>query len=267
LTYLKWFGNNYKMEIEVLGCYGNVIGNYRATSFLVNDNLLIDAGTVTEALDDERLKRIKQVVITHTHIDHLKGLFPLVDELAMMGRQYSIELTSAAEIIEIISKNLFNNLIWPDFTVIPSERDAVINLRTIEVEQEARVGGITVKPVIVNHTVYTVGLVVKDGAKGFMFTADTGPTERFWEVARQEKGIEFILADVSFPSRLESMARVSGHMTLSILTEHLDRFGLSDMPVYITHIKPIFLNEILDELARHNGKKLKRLEQGARITL
>jgi ribonuclease BN (tRNA processing enzyme) len=256
------------MEIEVLGCYGNVIGNYRATSFLVNDHFLIDAGTVTEVLDHERLKKIKQIVITHTHIDHLKGLFPLVDELAMMGQHHTIELTSAARIIEIISENLFNNLIWPDFTVIPSEREAVINLRAIDVEKVSSVGGFSVRPVLMSHTVYTVGFVVKDGDEGFMFTADTGPTERFWEVAREEKGIKFIIADVSFPSRLESLARVSGHMTLSMLTEHIDRFGLSDdMTVYITHIKPIFLKEILDELAMYKGNRLKRLEQGSRITL
>ena len=115
------------MKIEVLGCYGNTIGDYRATAFLINDQLLLDAGTVTEVLDDERLKKIKYVLISHTHIDHLKGLFPLVDELVMMGT-YSFELISTAEILTSITDNLFNDLIWPDFTAIPSERRAIMKL-------------------------------------------------------------------------------------------------------------------------------------------
>jgi ribonuclease BN (tRNA processing enzyme) len=117
------------------------------------------------------------------------------------------------------------------------------------------------------HTVYTVGYVVKEGGKGFMFTADTGPTKRFWEVAGEEKGIEFIIADVSFPNRLENIARISGHMTMSILIEHLDRFGLGDMQVYIDHIKPIFLNEILNELKASDRANIKPLEQGAILQL
>jgi ribonuclease BN (tRNA processing enzyme) len=252
------------MDIEILGCYGNVAGPYRATGFLINNSILLDAGTVTEVLEDERLKEIKHVVISHTHIDHLKGLFSLVDQLAMLGR-YGIELMSVAQIIEIISQNLFNNLIWPDFTVIPSENNAVISHRVIEIEEITPVGGITVKPILMTHTVYTVGFVVKEGDRGFMFTADTGPTKRFWEVAAKEKGIDFIIADVSFPNRLGKLAVISGHMTPSMLVEHLDRYGLGKMPVLVTHLKPVFLREIQAELSVLAGRDIRQLEQGSRI--
>jgi len=254
------------MKIEILGCYGNHVDNYRTTSFLLNDSILLDAGTITEVLGDEQLKRIKHVVISHTHIDHLKDLFSFVDELVMMGK-YSIEVISVKQIIEIISQNLFNNLIWPDFTVIPSENNAVIKFCEIDLEKATSRDGISIKPVLMTHTVYTVGFVVKEGKRGFMFTADTGPTERFWKVAKEEKGIEFIIADVSFPNRLDRLAKISGHMTLSMLIEHIDRFRLNDMPFYITHIKPIFKNEILKELSASGRKTIKPLKQGSVITL
>ena len=254
------------MKIEILGCYGNHVDNYRTTSFLLNDSILLDAGTITEVLGDEQLKRIKHVVISHTHIDHLKDLFSFVDELVMMGK-YSIEVISVKQIIEIISQNLFNNLIWPDFTVIPSENNAVIKFCEIDLEKATSRDGISIKPVLMTHTVYTVGFVVKEGKRGFMFTADTGPTERFWKVAKEEKGIEFIIADVSFPNRLDRLAKISGHMTLSMLIEHIDRFGLSNMPIYITHIKPIFKDEILKELSASGRKIIKPLKQGSVITL
>ncbi len=252
------------MKIEILGCYGNVTGNYRATSFLINDALLVDAGTTTEVLDDSRLSKIKNIIITHTHIDHVKGIFPFADELAMLNME-GLRLLSVKNILDIMSKNLFNNLIWPDFTIIPSVKNAFINLQEIPLEEETFIDNITIKPVLMTHTVYTVGYVIKEGGRGFMFTSDTGPTKRFWEAAREEKGIEFIIADVSFPNRLDDMAKISGHMTLSILIEYLDRFGLGNMPVYVSHIKPIFLNEIFNELEMSGRKNIKPLEQGITI--
>ena len=248
------------MKIEVLGCYGNIIDNYRATGFLINDRILLDAGTVTEVLDDVRLKEIRHVLISHTHIDHLKGLFPLVDELVMMGN-YSFELISTTEILENITNNLFNDIIWPDFTVIPSERRAIMKLREIESDKPSFIGGLSVRPVPVSHSVACVGYVIKEDLTGFMYTSDTGLTERFWELAREESGIEFIIADVSFPNRLERLAMTSGHMTLSMLIHCLERFGLRNMKVFITHMKPIFLEEILSDLALLGHPNIKPLDQ------
>jgi ribonuclease BN (tRNA processing enzyme) len=254
------------MNIEVLGCYGNIIGDYRATSFLINDCILLDAGTVTEVLDDERLKNIKHVLISHTHIDHLKGLFPLVDELAMMGN-YSFELISTAEILTSITDNLFNDLIWPDFTAIPSERRAVMKLREVHTDRPSTIGGLSIRPIPVSHTVASVGYILKEGDKGFMYSADTGLTEEFWQAARDESGIEFIIADVSFPNRLEKLAMKSGHMTISMLTQSIDRFGLGYMKIFITHMKPLFLQEIASDLSMLNNQNIELIQQGAMISL
>lgn len=254
------------MNINILGCYGNIIGEYRSTAFLINDSILLDAGTVTEALNENQLKNIKQIIVTHTHIDHIKGIFPFVDELVMLGN-YVVDLISVKQVLEIISQDLFNNRIWPDLTMIPSEKKAILKLREIQLEKTTQIDSLNIKPILMTHTVYTVGYVVKEADRGFMFTADTGPTKRFWEVAREEKGIEFIIADVSFPNRLEKFAKISGHMTMSLLLEHLDRYKLNDRPIYITHMKPIFKDEILGELKKAKRKNIKPLVQGATITI
>lgn len=254
------------MKIKILGCSGNFVGKHRTTAFLINDSFLIDAGTVTEAISRRGLKKIKQILISHTHIDHVKGLFPLVDELVMMG-DYSIELISVPPILEIITKNLLNNLIWPDFTVIPSASKAVIRLRGIPMEELTGLGQVSVKPVLMTHTVYTVGFVVREGERGFMFTSDTGPTKRFWEVAGEEKEIEFIIADVSFPDRLADLATISGHMTPSMLMEHIDRYDLGSRFFYVTHIKPVFAREILEEIKASGRRNIGILRQGETLVV
>lgn len=254
------------MKIEILGCYGNVIGPYKATSFLINDTVLLDAGTVTEVLDDEKIKNIRSVFITHTHIDHVKGLFPLIDEMVAIKKD-GIEIFAVKPVKEIISENLFNNLIWPDFTTIPSAERAIIRPTEIDLEKEVEVAGITFKPILVSHTVYTTGFVVKEGKRGFMFTSDTEETERFWEIAKKEHGVEFIIADVSFPETHREIAKLSRHMTVSMLLHCLDKYGLSDVPVYIYHIKPFFIEEIRKEVWLSGRKNLFFLEQGKSIEI
>jgi cAMP phosphodiesterase len=180
---------------------------------------------------------------------------------------YSFELISTSEILTSITDNLFNDLIWPDFTAIPSERRAIMKLREVEAEQPSIVGNIMIRPVPVSHTVACVGYILKEGDKGFMYSADTGLTERIWEIARDESGIEFIIADVSFPNRLEKLAMKSGHMTLSMLIHCLERFGLDHMKVFITHIKPIFRQEILSDLTLLDHPNIKPLQQGATIVI
>lgn len=249
------------MVIKILGCSGNYVGRHRTTSFLIDESFLIDAGTVTEAVAHTDLTKIKRLLVTHTHMDHLKGLFSLVDELIMMG-DYSVELISAERVLDIISNNLLNNLIWPDFTVLPSVSKAVIKFRNIPLEKPTHIDGISVLPIIMEHTVYTVGYIIRqDDGAGFMFTADTGPTRRFWEIACEEKDIRFIIADVSFPDRLIKLAIASGHMTPSLLFASIDRYGLGDTLFYVTHVKPIFSHEILAEIHKSGRKNIRVLKQ------
>ncbi len=254
------------MKVDVLGCYGASIGNYRTTAFLINDTILLDAGTLTEVLSYEKLKKITSAFITHTHIDHLKGLFPFLDERAAL-KEDGIKVYAAGPILKIMSQNLFNNLIWPDFMKIPSEEKPIVRPFEIELEREVEVAGVTFKPVLVSHTVYTTGFVVKEGRRGFMFTSDTGETERFWEIAKSEEGIEFIIVDVSFPETRRDIARLSGHMTLSMVLKSLDNYGLSHLPVYIYHIKPFFIEEIKEDLQRSKKENIFILEQGKTIEI
>jgi hypothetical protein len=108
---------------------------------------------------------------------------------------------------------------------------------------------------------------VKEDEKGFMFTADSGRTERCWELAKKDAGVGVILADVSFPNRMESIAAASGHMTPDLLRDRLRTFALQDRTIYVTHMKPFFCEEIIAELTSMQEKNIRFLEQGSTLTL
>jgi ribonuclease BN (tRNA processing enzyme) len=248
------------VKIEILGCYGNVTEACRTTAFLVNDTVLFDAGTVTEVLPLERLKAISHVCLSHIHLDHVKGLCSLAEELSMFEDRH-VTVAADGPVIEALSKHVFNNFLWPDFAAIPDRARAVIRTEAME-HEFAHIAGLKVKPVPVSHRVYTTGFVVKESAKTIMMTSDTRVTEPFWDTARTENP-QFIIAHVAFPSRLPDLALTSGHMTLSVLLERIDAYGLRDVPIYVSHMKSMFEREIRDEMDKAGRKNLRVLEQGS----
>jgi len=249
------------MKIEVLGCYGNVTRRCRTTAYLLNDEMLFDAGTATEVLSPERLGRISHVCLSHIHLDHIKGLCALAEERFMSdGRQVTV--TADKQVIAALSEQVFNNLLWPDFTAIPDKKRAFVRLKVMG-PAYTTIAGLRVKPVPVKHRIHTTGFMVKERSKTIMMTSDTGLTEQFWQAARREKHLEFIIAHVAFPSRLLNLALMSGHMTPTMLLERIDTFGLHQVPFYIAHMKSIFETEIRKEIKKAGRRNLRLLKQGS----
>jgi ribonuclease BN (tRNA processing enzyme) len=249
------------MKIEVLGCYGNVTRRRRTTSFLVNDEVLFDAGCVTQVLPPTRLRRISHVWVSHIHLDHVEGLCYLAEMLSMLEDRH-VTVVAAEPVIEALSEHVFNNSLWPDFTAIPDRERAVVRLRKTG-RGYTSVAGLRVKPVPVEHRTYATGFVVREGSKTVMMTSDTRSTEEFWRTAARAGGPEFIIAHVSFPSRLSDLAWRAGHMTLTTLLDRIDTYGLQNTPVYVAHMKSMFEREIRLEMRRSGRENLHVLEQGS----
>jgi ribonuclease BN (tRNA processing enzyme) len=250
------------MKFEVLGCYGNVTESCRTSAFLINDKVLLDAGTVTEALSPERSEKISHVFLSHIHLDHVKGLCSLAEELSMYENREVTVLGDAAVLNEL-RRHLFNNVIWPDFTAIPDKMNPVVRLQPVDPFESVFVDGLKVQAIPVKHKVHSTGFLVNEGDKTIMLTSDTGLTELFWETAQQEKGVEFIIADVAFPNRLLSLASTSGHMTPSVLVGQIDKYHLHRTPFYIAHMKSMFEEEIRRDISNAGRQNLFMLEQGS----
>ena len=173
----------------------------------MDDSVLVDAGTVGGALTVAEQVEIRHALISHDHLDHMAGLAFLTDTLAMVAPERQVTVTSIAPVIEALRIHAFNDALWPNFTTIPSGSSPVLGFRSLVEEGEARVGELWVTPVPVEHTVPTTGYVVHDGETGFVYSGDTGPTERLWRVAREMRGLKAIIVETAFPNRLDALAR------------------------------------------------------------
>jgi len=250
----------------VLGAFGSEGLGQRPSAFLVDDRVLVDAGTVGGALTVTEQTEIQHALISHAHLDHTAGLAFLTDTLAMVAPERRVTVSSIGPVIESLRTHAFNDALWPNFTTIPSGANPVLGFRDLVEEAEARVGDLWVTPVPVEHTVPTTGYIVHDGETGFLYSGDTGPTNRLWRMAREMGGLRALIVETAFPNRLDGLARVSGHLTPDMLRREIDKMP-PDVPIWIFHIKPQLFQETAEQLATIDPTRIHTLEQGKTYTL
>ena len=254
------------MKVKILGCSGSETMGHNPPGFLVNDVMMLDAGTITSVLTIAAQSRITDILISHTHIDHIKSVLFLADNI--VGRvKKPVNIRATAEVIDAIRRHLMNDIIWPDFTVIPTAKNPVMKYVPMKVGKPVSVAGLTVKAIPMNHPVPAVGFLVSDTDSSFIYSADTGPNELLWKEAAKVKNLKGIIVDTSFPNFLDGLANVSGHFTPAQLHRDLTsaRVG-NDVPIYIYHIKPVHHARVIKELHDMGRKNVKILKEGKTYT-
>jgi ribonuclease BN (tRNA processing enzyme) len=235
------------MRLRVLGCSGGELPRHRTTCFLVDGRLAIDAGALTASLSMEELLAVDDIVLTHSHFDHVKDV-PLLADLLVGRRRRPLRVHASTACARTLRESVFNDELWPDFTRIPDARRPVLEIRPFHPERSFRVGRYTVRPVPVEHPVESVGLLVSDGRAVIAVSGDTGPTDRFWQRVNAEKRLRALLVELSFPSHLQRLADVSGHLTPRTLAAELAKVERNGFPVLLYHLKPAYLAELRREV-------------------
>jgi 3',5'-cyclic-nucleotide phosphodiesterase len=248
------------MKLKVLGCYGGNIPGHGMTSLLVNDVLAMDAGWVSGALSLKEQVKVKDVLISHSHLDHTCSLPFLIDN-NFSAPGFSLRIHAIPEVIASMKNHLFNNHTWPDFTCLPNDLTPVLKLVGIKPEQPFVINGLRIRAVRVSHIVPTTGFILEDSRGAIAFSSDTGPTERFWEVVNSVKRLRAVITETSFPDELLDLAQVSGHLTPALLGRELQKLE-RDVPVYLYGGKPRHLARIGRQVRALKRKRLELLVQG-----
>lgn len=251
------------MKIRVLGADGGVAPGFQTTSFLVNKNILLDAGSAASALTLKEQRDIDYIFISHSHLDHIKDICFLADNV-FTHRRRPIELISTFEILDILRRHLFNNKIWPDFTTITNGHCPILSYRPVE--QDLQLGGIKVSLYPVHHPVPAVGFLVRERrGNSVLITGDTGPTDLLWEEANKEPKLKAVFTEIAFPNKLEKIAHAAGHFTPGMLRDELKKLKKS-VPLLIYHLKPEYMKDLKKEIKELRIPKLKLLKGKQRFT-
>lgn len=249
------------MELRIMGCSGGEADGERLTGLLVNGCVAIDAGSITAALTVREQVKIQHVFLSHSHLDHICTL-PFFTKNIFGHTHEAVEIHALPETLDVLRRHLFNDEIWPDFSVIPSPNDPTIRYTEIMPEHPYRVCGLEITPIRVNHLVPCVGYKVEDGHSAFIFTSDTAPTQRIYEIANKTKNLKLFITEASFPNEQDWLAEASKHMTPKMLGQELKKLK-ADVPVGIYHLTPGDKPVMLPQIQAIPDKRIRMLEQNA----
>ena len=245
------------LAVRALGPYGGSAPGYRMTTFLIDGETALDAGSLTDVLPLAAQRRIRRIVLTHAHFDHIASLPFLVENL--YGREAPLELIAPAAVLSDLRRHVFNDAMWPDFTRLPSRARPTLAYRPIVPGKAARAGGLTVVALPVDHIVPAYGYLVAKAGRSVLFSGDTMPTEKLWADARRARDLKAIFLEVSFCDAQAAVARASCHLTPRLLPGELEK-APPHVPVYLYHMKPPSLSRIRREVAALNEPRLRLLE-------
>ncbi len=256
------------MKFQVIGSSGGQVPGHNLSSYLLNETLLIDAGPTTAVLDLEGQQKIRNILITHVHVDHIMGLATMADNL--FGHcKTTINVWGTGEVIASLKSSFFNDSIWPDFTRMTSDMQPwpVVTFHSMTEEKPTPIGESIVTMVRVNHVVPSSAFFIENDDKTLLHVGDTGPTERVWSLAKLRTNLRGVVLEASFPNRLQELADLSRHLTPQTLAKEVEKLGNPAVPILVTHLKPQYRDEIIKELEKIKGYRLKILEEGDSLQL
>ena len=257
------------MSIRVLGCSGSIAKDCRTTAFLLDDDILIDAGTGVGDLELSELACIDHILVSHSHLDHVLGI-PLLADSVMRRRagRPPIQVHALPETLAVLKNHLFNDQLWPDFTRIPSQDKPVLELVPLRVGQVLTLGRQkrTVEVLPAAHSVPAVGYAVRTAGGDWVYTGDTGPNPALWQ-ALQGRRVSHLVIEIAFPESEHLLAKDAGHHSPSSLAAELKNAS-DDITLLLTHVKPGEMEAIQQDLVRLlPGARLQMLVAGQVIAL
>ena len=252
------------MRIRVLGCSGGIGGSLRTTAFLVDDDILVDAGTGVGDLPLESLAKIDHIFVCHSHLDHVTSIPFLVDTVCWM-RGSPIVVYGIKDTLDILRAHLFNWKVWPDFTQIPDGDHPFMVYREIAVGETVDLGGgrrVTAIPA--NHTVPAVGYLLDSGRASLVYSGDTTANAGLWKVVNEAANLRYLIIETAFSNKERDIAVASKHLCPDMLARELEKMRARP-EVFITHLKPgegaLTMKEISEAAGRWRPRMLENHQE------
>lgn len=253
------------MRIQLLpstfDVHGHATLEQRLTSFLIDDRVSIDAGSLAIALTDEQRESVRDIIITHPHMDHIASLPIFIDDLYPTLSE-PMRVHATPEVIQLLERDVFNWNVYPRFSELKNDYGPVMEYVPIPLTGSFQVAHLNVVAIAVNHIVPTIGLIISDDHSSVAFSSDTAETEQFWKILNERKQLDALLVEASFPDEMAQLAEVSRHFTPASLNQELHKLTHNGMDILAVHLKPLYREKIISQLEALNIPKLVVMEPG-----
>lgn len=249
------------MKLAVLGCCAGIGGARRTTALLLDDDVLIDAGSGVGELSLEQMAKVDHVFLTHSHLDHC-GFIPLLADAAAFLRRQPLLVHALPQTVAALKENLLNGQLWPDYSALPTLDNPYIRFVPVAPGETTLLGKRRVTPLPACHAVPAVGYRLDSGAGSFVYSGDTTDCEAFWAALNGIENLRYLMIETTFLNANAGGAALSGHLTAALLADGLARLQ-RPVKLLITHMEPgkedLTMAEVVAACAKYQPV---RLEQG-----
>ena len=230
------------------------------SSYIINDSIAIDAGALGLMSPIEAQAKVRHVLISHSHIDHIATLPIFVDNVHDADRDCVI-VHGSQTVLECLQRDVFNGCVWPDFVKMTPEHGSFLKLSLLETGVAVKLDGLRITPVAVAHTVPTLGFMIEDHSAAIAMVSDTGPTDQIWDLANRTPNLKAVFLEASFPNSLADIADISQHLTPALFAKEIDKIK-KPLRIIAVHLKPRFRAQLERELRELNRPNLEIVEPG-----
>lgn len=240
---------------------GSASPRQHTTCFVIDDVVAIDAGSLAQSATDFHREKLRDIIITHAHLDHIAGLPLFVDDLFATLTE-PVRVHAAKEVIDVLERDIFNWSVYPRFSELTNDNGAVLEYSMLVPMAESKIRHLTLRPIEVNHKVPTCGFVISDGRATIAFTGDTAGTDLFWKELNGLSKLDALFIECAFPDELSELAEVSHHLTPKGLAAELEKFDDPDCRVFVINLKPMYRTRIIEQIKALDLSQVEVLEVG-----
>ena len=252
------------MRLTVLGCYGGIGGARRTTALLLDEDILIDAGSGVGELGLEQMAKVDHVFLTHAHLDH-SGFVPLLADAVAFLRRDPLLVYALPETIAALKTNMLNGKLWPDYTVLPSVEHPYIRFLPVVPGMPILLGNRRITPLPVKHSVPGVGYSLDSGSGSFVYSGDTTDCAEFWAALNGIGNLRYLMIETTLLNASGDAAAAYGHLSAGLLARGLARLQ-RPVRLLITHLEPGKEELVMAEVMAACGTfQPERLQQGQKF--
>lgn len=223
--------------------------------------MTVDAGSIGLALTEAQRRTVRDVIVTHPHMDHIASLPIFVDDLFGELKE-PVRIHGTAEVIDLLERDVFNDNVYPRFAELRNQHGPVMKYMPFKTGEPFSVGHLMVLAVKVNHIVPTVGLLVSDGRSTVAFSSDTAETDELWKVVNGAPRLDALFIEASFPNSMSELAKASKHLTPETMAQELKKLNHNGIDILAVHLKPAYRPMLVQEIEALGIEKLSVMEAG-----
>lgn len=240
---------------------GRASARQHLMSIIIDDQVAVDAGSLAFSCSDLQRNQVRDIILTHTHLDHIAGLPLFIDDLFATLTE-PIRVHATREVIETLERDIFNWAVYPRFSELMNKSGRVVEYHEFKQGNKFSAQHLTVTSVGVNHKVAASGYVISDGKVSIGITGDTAETDDIWDLFNTFADMKAVLVECAFPNEMSELAAVSNHLTPQKLARELEKFSNPECEVYVINLKPMYRETIVKEIGQLNTRRISILDVG-----